>query len=76
MMTPSNGTSMFYFYTNELNFSPEFLGSLRFIYAVGSISAVLIYNKYLKSVQFKSQFIATTIISVVLGYSQILLVTR
>lgn len=50
MMMPSSGTSMFYFYTNELNFSPEFLGSLRFIYAVGSLSAVVIYNKFLKAV--------------------------
>lgn len=53
MAMPSPGSSMFYFYTNELKFTPEFLGSLRFIYATGSISAVIIYNKFLKAVEFK-----------------------
>lgn len=52
MSLPSSGSSMFYFYTNELGFTPEFMGSLRFIYATGSISAVIIYNKFLKAVSF------------------------
>ena len=29
------------------------MGKLRFIYAIGSILATLLYNKYLKYVEFK-----------------------
>ena len=67
---------MFYFYTNELGFQPEFLGELKFVYAASSILAMVIYNRYLRTVPFRQQFVLTTLIAVVLGYSQILLVTR
>lgn len=44
---------MFFFYTNKLGFEPEFLGELKLVYAVASISGMVIYNKYLKFVEFK-----------------------
>jgi hypothetical protein len=48
---------MFYFYTEYLGFSPEFLGNLKFVYALAALLSVIIYNKYLGDVEFKKQFI-------------------
>jgi len=53
MITPSSSSTMFFFYTNKLGFEPEFLGELKLVYAVASISGMIIYNKYLKFVEFK-----------------------
>lgn len=44
---------MFYFYTNKLGFEPEFLGELKFFYALSCIIGMVIYNKFLKQVRFK-----------------------
>jgi hypothetical protein len=67
---------MFYFYTNKLGFHPKFLGELKFIYALASISAMVLYNRYLKTIPFKKQFVVSSLLAIFLGYSQILLVTR
>jgi len=53
MITPSSGNTMFFFYTNKLGFAPEFLGELKLFYAVASILGMIIYNKFLKFVDFK-----------------------
>ncbi|KAL4460429.1 hypothetical protein ABPG74_000180 [Tetrahymena malaccensis] len=74
--TPTSSSSMFFFYTNQLGFEPQFMGSLKFIHAAGTLLAIFIYNKYLKTVEFSLQFIVSTLFCVVLGLSQILLVTR
>ena len=44
---------MFFFYTNKLGFQPEFLGELKFIYAIGSLTAMISYNLFLRNVEFK-----------------------
>ena len=48
MMTPSTGSSMFYFYTNILGFHPEFLGELRLLSSFATLSGIFIYNRWLK----------------------------
>ena len=39
---------MFYFQTNELHFTAEFLGRVRFVGAVASLAGVGCYNFFLK----------------------------
>lgn len=46
--TPSAETAMFYFQTNELHFTAEFLGRVRFVGAVASLAGVGCYNTFLK----------------------------
>ena len=48
MMTPSTGSSMFYFYINVLDLHPEFLGELRLLSSFATITGIFIYNKWLK----------------------------
>ena len=76
MITPSCSSIMFYFYTNELKFSPDFMGQLRFASSFASILGVYTFNRYLKNVSFEKILYWSTIICVVLGSTQILLVLR
>ena len=76
MMTPSTGSSMFYFYTNVLGLHPEFLGELRLLSSFATLTGIFVYNKWLKHVGFKTMMISTTLICTTLGMFMILLVTR
>ncbi|CAK76688.1 unnamed protein product (macronuclear) [Paramecium tetraurelia] len=76
MMAPSSSTIMFFFYTEVLGFNPKFLGQLKFMYAVASISGVLIYNNYLRDIQFRKIFLVTTFLYYLCYQSIIILVTR
>ena len=67
---------MFYFYTNELGFHPEFMGELTVVYASASIAGIWIYNRYLKNVQFKTIFIASVLLCTLFSMTDVLLVTR
>ena len=66
-ITPSSGASMFYFYTNELGFEPEFMGKLTVVYSLASIGGIFFYNKYLKNVAFKKIFVVSVVIGSSLG---------
>ena len=46
--TPSAETAMFYFYTNQLKFTPEFMGRVRLVGSVASLIGVGTYNFCLK----------------------------
>ena len=76
MMAPSSGAIMFYFYTSVLNFSPQFLGELKFMYAAGTILGVLLYNTCLKNVSLKLIFAVTSFFYFLCYESLIILVTR
>ncbi len=67
MMAPTSSSTMFYFYTNELKFSPEFLGYLKLIYAIGSLFGVSMYHRFFKHVPFKKFFVSSTILCTLLG---------
>jgi len=74
--TPSAGTAMFYFNTNELGFTPEFLGRVAFLRAFAALAGVALYNGYLKRVPLKTMFLWTTVLGTALGSTQLLLVSR
>ena len=76
MITPTCSSAMFYFYTNELKFSPDFMGKLKFANSFASLSGVFIFNRYLKNVPFQKILFWSTIICVTLGSTQIILVNR
>lgn len=76
MFTPSCSSSMFYFYTNELGFSPDFMGTLKFANALASIIGIFLFNRYFKNYSFQKIFFWSTIICTLLGSTQILLVLR
>ena len=68
-ITPSSGSAMFYFYTNELHFSPTFMGKLTVVCSAAGIFGIWLYNKYLKNVAFKRIFVWSVIVSTILGLS-------
>ncbi|KAL3648970.1 hypothetical protein CASFOL_005373 [Castilleja foliolosa] len=73
--TPQSDSAMFYFITNKLGFTPEFLGRVKLVTSVASLVGVGIYNGFLKRVRLRKIFLATTVIGSVLGMTQVLLVT-
>ncbi|GFQ08549.1 folate-biopterin transporter 1 chloroplastic, partial [Phtheirospermum japonicum] len=73
--TPQSDSAMFYFITNKLGFTPEFLGRVKLVTSVASLVGVGIYNGLLKRIPLRKIFLATTVIGSVLGMTQVLLVT-
>ena len=74
--TPDPGAAMFYFNTNELGFTPAFLGQVRLASCVASLGGVLIYRTLLKDWSIKDVIFWTTLWSIPLGLSQVLLTTH
>ena len=74
--TPSADTAFFYFTTNELNFNPEFLGTIRFFASWAGLLGVWMFQRFFKAVPTRTIFFWTTIISTVLGLTSLLLVTH
>ena len=66
---------MFYFQTNALGFSPEFLGRVRLAGALASLAGVGVYNAALKEVPLRRMFLWTAVLGAGLGMTQILLIT-
>ncbi|XP_015165648.1 folate-biopterin transporter 1, chloroplastic-like isoform X2 [Solanum tuberosum] len=73
--TPQSGSATFFFITNKLGFTPEFLGRLNVVTSVASLIGVALYNGFLKKVPLRKIFLVTTIIGSALGMTQVLLVT-
>lgn len=73
--TPQSGSATFFFITNKLGFTPEFLGRLKLVSSVASLIGVALYNGFLKKVPLRKIFFVTTIIGSALGMTQVLLVT-
>ncbi|XWS13660.1 hypothetical protein CRYUN_Cryun36dG0057300 [Craigia yunnanensis] len=73
--TPQSDSAMFYFTTNKLGFTPEFLGRVKLVTSVASLVGVGLYNGFLKNVPWQKIFLATTIIGTALGMTQVFLVT-
>ncbi|KAM3261036.1 hypothetical protein ACQJBY_051979 [Aegilops geniculata] len=73
--TPQSDSAMFYFVTNKIGFTPEFLGRVTLVTSVASLLGVGIYNSFLKAVPLRKIFLVTTILGSVLGMTQVLLVT-
>ncbi|CAM0905473.1 unnamed protein product [Alopecurus aequalis] len=73
--TPHSEAAMFFFITNKLGFTPEFLGRVKLVTSIASLLGVGIYNYFLKAVHLRKIFLVTTIIGSALGMTQVLLVT-
>jgi folate/biopterin transporter len=74
--TPTGESSFFYFATNELGFTPEFLGRLRLVTSLAALIGVWVFQRYLKMIPFRTIFGWTTVISSLLGLTTLLLVTH
>ncbi|XP_019442185.1 PREDICTED: folate-biopterin transporter 1, chloroplastic isoform X2 [Lupinus angustifolius] len=73
--TPQSDSAMFYFNTNSLGFTPEFLGRVKLVTSIASLIGVGLYNGFLKNVPLRKIFLATTILGSALGMTQVVLVT-
>jgi folate/biopterin transporter len=74
--TPTAESAFFYFSTNELGFTPEFLGRVRLVTSLASLLGVWLFQRFLKTIPFRQIFIWTTLISSLLGLTALLLVTH
>lgn len=73
--TPSAGSAMFFFQTNELGFTPEFLGQVELGCALASLGGVALYNTAFKAVPLRKMFLYSAVVGTAMGFSQLLLVT-
>ncbi|XP_058193268.1 folate-biopterin transporter 1, chloroplastic [Rhododendron vialii] len=73
--TPQSDSAMFYFTTNRLGFTPEFLGRVKLVTSIASLLGVGLYNGFLKNVPLRKIFLVTTILGAALGTTQVILVT-
>ena len=74
--TPTAESAFFYFSTNELGFTPEFLGRVRLVTSLASLFGVWFFQRFLKTIPFRKIFLSTTLISAGLGMTLLLLVTH
>jgi folate/biopterin transporter len=74
--TPTADAAFFFFSTNELGFEPEFLGRVRLVTSVASLVGIWLFQKYFKTMPFRTIFGWSTVISTILGMSMLLLVTH
>jgi folate/biopterin transporter len=74
--TPSSDSAFFFFITNDLGFQPEFLGRVRLVTSLASLLGIWMFQRFFKSVPFRTIFFWTTIASTLLGLTTLLLVTH
>ncbi len=73
---PTAETAFFYFSTNELDFTPEFLGRVRLVTSFAALFGVWLFQRFLKTVPFRKIFLWTTVFSSLLGLTALLLVAH
>ena len=74
--TPSADSAFFFFTTNELGFSPEFLGRVRLVTSVAALVGIWLYQRWLKQIPFRIILGWSIFISAALGMTTLLLVTH
>lgn len=74
--TPTSDSAFFFFSTNELGFSAEFLGRVRLITSLASLLGIWMYQRWLKQVPFRIILGWSIVISTLLGMTTLLLVTH
>lgn len=74
--TPTADSAFFFFTTNELGFEPEFLGRVRLVTSIASLIGIFIFQRYLKTVPFRTILGWSTVIAAGLGMTTLLLVTH
>ncbi|XP_023548042.1 folate-biopterin transporter 1, chloroplastic-like [Cucurbita pepo subsp. pepo] len=73
--TPQSDSAMFFFVTNKLGFTAEFLGRVKLVTSVASLIGVGLYNGFLKNVALRKIFLIMSIVGSALGMTQVLLIT-
>lgn len=74
--TPSSDSAFFFFTTNELGFTPEFLGRVQLVTNLAALVGIWVFQRFFKTIPFRSIFGWTILISTLLGFSSLLLVTH
>ncbi|MFN3927394.1 MAG: folate/biopterin family MFS transporter [Pseudanabaenaceae cyanobacterium] len=74
--TPSADSAFFYFTTNELGFTPEFLGTVRLATSIAGLLGVWLFQTYLKHIPLRKIFWWTTVIATLLGLTSLILVNH
>ncbi|MBD1909536.1 MULTISPECIES: folate/biopterin family MFS transporter [unclassified Leptolyngbya] len=74
--TPTAESAFFYFTTNELGFSSEFLGRVRLVTSLASLVGIWTFQRFFRAVSFRKLFAWTMVISSALGMTMLLLVTH
>ena len=74
--TPTAESAFFFFTTNELHFQPEFLGRVRLVTSIAALLGIWIFQRFLKTVPFRTIFAWSTVLSTLLGMTTLLLVTH
>ncbi|EFJ45107.1 hypothetical protein VOLCADRAFT_64019 [Volvox carteri f. nagariensis] len=73
--TPSAESAMFYYQTNVLGFTPEFLGRVRLGGSIASLAGVAIFNTWLKNVPLRRMLWWVMVVGTVLSSSQLILIS-
>eukprot|EP00210_Caulerpa_lentillifera_P000870 g841.t1 len=73
---PNASSAMFFYETNELHFTPEFMGKVALIGQIASLLGVGVFNFFLKSVSLKKVFAWSCILTTIIGSSQFILISR
>jgi folate/biopterin transporter len=74
--TPTADAAFFFFTTNDLGFQPEFLGRVRLVTSLAALLGIWVFQRFLRTVPFRTIFAWSTVLSSVLGMSMLLLVTH
>ncbi|MGA1409522.1 MAG: folate/biopterin family MFS transporter [Prochlorotrichaceae cyanobacterium] len=74
--TPSAESAFFYFTTNDLGFSPEFLGRVRLVSSIAGLVGIWSFQRFFKAVPFRPILGWTIVISTLLGLTTLILVTH
>jgi folate/biopterin transporter len=74
--TPGSDSAFFYFSTNELGFQPEFLGRVRLVTSLAALLGVWMFQRFFKTVPFRTIFGWTIGLSTLLGFTSLILVTH
>ncbi|CAK4709230.1 hypothetical protein LEN26_015152 [Aphanomyces euteiches] len=75
-ISPSFGQIQFYFVTEELHFSEEFLGNMGALGFVFLMVGTITYNSFFKDVPFRTMFFFAHIGLALVSFAEVLLVTR
>ncbi|WP_448599072.1 folate/biopterin family MFS transporter [Thermoleptolyngbya sp.] len=74
--TPTAESAFFFFTTNDLGFTPEFLGRVRLVTSFASLLGIWMFQRFFRTVPFRTFFGWTIVISALLGMTMLLLVTH
>ncbi|HIK45666.1 MAG TPA: folate/biopterin family MFS transporter [Leptolyngbyaceae cyanobacterium M65_K2018_010] len=74
--TPTADAAFFFFTTNELGFQPEFLGRVRLVTSIAALLGIWVFQRFLRTVPFRTIFAWSTVLSSLLGLTMLLLVTH